>query len=679
MAFATKQSTTASVYSADALPAISANSEPSCCWGSWLRSRRRASRVPEGTASRDATANIGASYPEPSDPVNQLRVADLLALAQAGAVDALRIFNEHVIRPLEYSDLEGQPCDWDKLVRVAASFPAIATIGLASQWNALIHDPTGGFVASEEARIVSELLTPPLAQAVADARALKMAREGWTASFPPPVLHRWQLRVLIQLALRDGMWDRSAEEGLARDDLTWVLLGISDHMHGTPKRRGGTFQRLTEMLAAWDISHSREIGPGLVRTGIMLSEIAARKPTPLDLKGLFFRTAGLTIEDYFPLALGAGFLVSQLGTNDAPGTVRTSGSVDLPNLTVPRLRGSSAMSAEDAKRFLELLSEEPDVFKNKLKIVPQIQTDFSVLRRWPLIRVGPGEDGEPIYRLLDRTFLLDKLSDGAFYVTVAGGHAEGLKPDAVPSAWGGLFEGFIHELVANSQLAPMYTPSPELLGRGTTGEAADAVVVNGDDIVLLEYKISPLTGPARSGADPRGLAKDLFMKFAGTRKNKKGIRQLVAGTQALLDGATVGPTTLAGDGAIYPLLVCWDSIVDAPMVNRVFQRAFRHWLRSRDLRVKPLTVVSIETFELMVSALDSSLSLPEMLRTYHREDSHMINSPARILSLTALTEAEHVTPWLKERAASWRRDIVLRHFPDGELARSLRADGADAV
>jgi hypothetical protein len=43
------------------------------------------------------------------------RCATWVGVAQARGVDALRTFNEHVIRPLAYSDLEGKPCDWEKL------------------------------------------------------------------------------------------------------------------------------------------------------------------------------------------------------------------------------------------------------------------------------------------------------------------------------------------------------------------------------------------------------------------------------------------------------------------------------------------------------------------------------------------------------------------------------------
>ena len=595
------------------------------------------------------------------------------SLGETSAVDALRLFNEQVIRPLAYSDIEGRPCDWEKLVRMVSELPAIPTIGLASHWSALIHSPRGEFVPPEEARIVAQLLTPPMAKKVAEARALKIAREGWTLPFPPPVLHPWQLRVLIQLALRDGTWDPSADS-VSSDNLTWVLLGISDHIHGTSRRRG-TFQLLSEMLVVWDMAHTRDVGPGLVRTCIMLDEIAVKKAPAIDLKDLFSRTAGMAIEDYFALALGAGFLVSQLGTTDP--LVETHGIVNLPNLTVPRLKGSSTVAPEDVKRFLDLLSEEPETLRGTLADVGQIQSDVSVLRRWPLVRLGPDQGGEPTYRVLDRAFLLDKLSNGAFYVTVAGGQAAGLKPDAVPSVWGDLFERFIHEMVANSKLATAYTPNPELVSGGSRGEAADAVVVNGNDIVVLEFKVSPLTTPARSGSDARRMAADLFMKFAGDKKRKKGIRQLVAGAQALLAGAALGPSALASDGAVYPLLVCWDSIVDAPMVNHVFQRAFRHWLRSADRRVQPLTVVSIETFELMVSAVNSGLSLPDMLRTYHRDDPGMINSPERILSRTALKGLKQAIPWLEERGAVARRDMVLRYFPNGELARSLRPKASE--
>jgi hypothetical protein len=594
-------------------------------------------------------------------------------------MDPLRIFREHAVQPLEYSDLEGRLCDWDRLARMAAGFPAIATIRLASQWSALIHRPTGEFVPEEEARILTEILSSAMAGKVAEARALKMARHGWTHAFPPPVLHLWQLRVLIQLVLRDGTWDPSAD-GIVKDELAWVLLGISDHMHGTLQRRHSSgrpskLQVLTEMLAVWDISHTREIGPGLVRTAIMLDEIAAKKSQPLNLKDLFFRTAGIAIEDYFSLALGAGALVSQLGTNTSPGPVNVTGDVDLPDLTVQRLKGSSAIAPADVEHFLDFLSDEPQTLKAKLGMVDQIQTDFSVLRRWPMVRLAPEGDGEAVYRVLDRTFLLDKLSDGAFYGTVGAGQAAGLKPDVVPAVWGDLFEGYVHELVANSLLASAYTPSPGVIVSGAKGEGADGVVVNGGDIVLLEYKVSPLTVAARSGSDAKRMTADLLMKFAGERKKKKGIRQLVAGAHALLNGATLGPATLSGDSVVFPLLVCWDSIVDAPMINAVFQRAFRHWLRNRDLRVKPLTVVSIETFELMVSAVSASLSLPEMLRSYQRDDPEMINSPATILSLTALKDLDHSTPWLEERAARWHRALVLRQFPDGKFARSLRDEG----
>lgn len=590
-------------------------------------------------------------------------------------MDPLEVFREHAIQPIALSDIRGEVCEWDKLVRIAADLPAIATIGLASQWNALIQDPTGHFVPSEETRIADTLLSPKIASKVSAARKSRLAGGGPPPPFPPPVLHRWQLCILMQLILRDGTWDRSAPDSVSQTDLACVLLGITDHMHGRSTRRG-TFQLLSEMLAIWDISHSRDIGPGIVRTGIMLDEIALKKRRDIDLRTMFLLGAGIEIEDFLFLALASGYLGSQHGTNDPPGTVSASGRLDLPNLTVPRVKGSSAVTADVIKRFLDLLSDEPAAFKSKLADVGQLQTDLSTLRRRPMIRMGPGNDGEPIYRLLDRTFLLDKLSDGVFYVTVAAGKAAGLKPEAVPSAWGELFEEFIHEMVAHSHLAAAYTPSPELVAGGARGEGADAMVLNGTDVVMLEYKVSPLTAPARSGSDARCMAADLFRKFAGSQKSRKGVRQLVAGTTALLNGGQIGPATLGSEGAVYPVLVCWDSIVDAPMVNHLFQRAFRHWLRSSDPRVKPLTVISIETFELMVSAINEKVSLPDLLNIYHREDPRMINGPERILSLTALKDLKHATAWLEEHATAWRNKLVLRHFPNGELARRLRTQAS---
>lgn len=429
-------------------------------------------------------------------------------------MDPVRFIIENTVRPLQYADLEGQPSDWDKLVTMAGGLPATTVIGLASQWNALIYGPAGDFVPGEEARILGHLLSPRMALKVLQARILKMARESWTMPFPPPVLTRWQLRVLMQLALRDGVWDPENDDGLSGDDLAWILLGISDHMHGTAKRRG-VLQLLTEMLAVWDISHQRDIGPGLTRTCIMLYEIAPKRGLPLDLRDLFLQAVGIPAEDYFVLALGASALASELGTRERPGRVSLSGAVDLPNLTVPRLKGKSAVPSENVQRFLEALSADPSAFKAKLSGVGQIQTDFSVLRRSPLLRMGPGEDGEPLFRLLDRILLLDKLSDGAFYATVAGGEALGLKPDTVPSLWGNLFEGYVDELILNSRLAPSYEPSPALMFHGTPGEGADGVIVTGDAIVVLECKVSPLTVPARSGSDARRMVADLLMKFVG--------------------------------------------------------------------------------------------------------------------------------------------------------------------
>jgi hypothetical protein len=126
------------------------------------------------------------------------------------------------------------------------------------------------------------------------------------------------------------------------------------------------------------------------------------------------------------------------------------------------------------------------------------------------------------------------------------------------------------------------------------GETCDALVVSGDDIVLIEISSRRVTAETRVTGDPGALRKDMLMLAV------KRVRQLHATVEALRAGQIK-----ALDGRqfarVFPLVVNVEPLRWTPMLHAYLRREVPGLLRQPG--VQPLQFAEVEKLEALLSAL----------------------------------------------------------------------------
>jgi hypothetical protein len=571
--------------------------------------------------------------------------------------------SNRVIGVLQWHDVAGREIPWQDIVEAVASADGLHLVGLATQWNALIHRDDGEYDSDQQARIVRTLAPPEFLAAIDEAIRRKLAATGWTHAFPPPILTQQTLLMMTSLALRVGVWDGDGNT-LHGPGAIRLLLTLNDHFEAPPpaRRASRAWTVVAMMIATWDLNHRRS-PEGLTRMVRMLREYAPQSRAR-RLPELFKAATDLSVEDYLTLVFSTMTMTSKLAQTVPAHEIPVHGDISLPNVAPGRLLGDSTMTIEKARLFLEALSKDAASFRGELAAAAPAQTNFTPFRSHPFLRLSPD-----LYRVIDRSFLLNKLVEGPFWATHQAARSAGVSIQEVNGWWGSLFDRYVHELIRASPLGSCFTAAPAM-SAAIANEGADGLLEFPDALVVLESKFSPLPVVARSGAEPRLTARELHKKFG----SKLGTGQLARAVATLLDGGALGGVRL-DDRDIFPVLVCWDSAMDAPVINYVLERWFRRQLRRRSPRVMPLAVISIDTFE-WVLAQAGTMSLQALLREWARRDQTMRTSPLIVFEEVLAKYETRPNPWVVAAANSWRDEMLAKLWPNGETAARLRAERA---
>jgi hypothetical protein len=170
-------------------------------------------------------------------------------------------------------------------------------------------------------------------------------------------------------------------------------------------------------------------------------------------------------------------------------------------------------------------------------------------------------------------------------------------------------------------LAQFYPPMAGMLSSDIVyaDGQIDALLDFGSHIILMEIKSSLLTEPAKRNADKNSFLTDFRRKFVENEKGKpKTIKQLAASCRAIL----VGEINTAKDGEspiIYPIFVSDEPTVEATFMNAFFNEEFQRE-GIGDLKVKPLTVMSIDELEqLLPHVTDNDFTWEELLQSRFNE------------------------------------------------------------
>lgn len=614
----------------------------------------------------------------------------------AQPVDAYR---EQVSTVISWQDIRGASSVWELIRLEVSKLDGVTLVGCASHWNALIVGMGGGQDDKAALAIAKYLASTEQLQELNEAAVRKRRKEGWPASHLPPVVNRQQLLILIRLAFQYARWDGSGAK-VSGPQVLSLLLRINDHLDGLPRlppklrrRRTSTlfdrFQAFPLMFSLHDFSHRKFVENGVTRTLRLIREVhqdllnGPQKKQALDLPQLFRDATGLSLETYLTLCFAAVSLTTPPGTRGSPHPGSASAEdTGVFNIAPSSLRGDSQVSEEEATRLLGLVALTPQEFKERLDQANQLpfQTNLTVFRSYPVVRFESG-----LHRVLDKAFLLDKLGSGAYWVLRDSLQAkEEYGGDARKAAkrlngwWGELIEEYLHRAFRNSPASSRYLAEPTF--DGSTDEGGDGLLDYGDTIVLMEYKSSPLAVVPRHSVSPHALAREILAKFAakkgsgtGERRGARGIPQLAGRVRAFLAGRPIGGVASARVLSIYPVLVCSDTALGAPMVNCLLRRAFDRELAGIDrTRVRPLSVLTVEDVEMMLGR-EGDVGFPAMLRSWHDADPKMTTYPALMIRGRYFSDGDHENPWVREASESWKNEMLRRLWP----ARHAAATGAD--
>lgn len=493
---------------------------------------------------------------------------------------------------------------------------------------------------------------------------------------PELVVHRRQLLLIMKLSL-----DHCPEKG--RDLLSaapgyfgTILLMANDQFHyglyPFPKSGATEAEKVARVLAEFvpvtEFGGSR-MENRIVRAHLMLTKYTHQltdHPDFIDVAMLNEELTGVSLTDHEALTFG---LFSRCNMVTLQGLQQNPWLAVLKEenfYTTAIPRGTiHAFFSELASTQAELRSE---IARGREMKQDYGANDFTVFRKTPLIADRFGMIPA------DVLFVLEKFETGPYWRVSGTDRDVG---DRLRRFWGAVFEAYVNDQLsaAAARSGVLFLPDPRWANNPAT-QVCDSILVEGDALILLEYKSNMFTARAKYSGNHVALRDEIVTKLVRNEdtKKKKGVEQLADASRRLLGNDTraadVVGLELGRAKRVYPLLVTLDDIGGTLLMSRFLQPYFAGFLRASPLRTdvaRPLFCTDIESLELVLPFLDS-YPLSSFLQ-------HWLGLDPSLMS----TLLAHVPDGLPERRndtlyGEWERlsaQLESRLFPDGHVRRSV--------
>lgn len=422
------------------------------------------------------------------------------------------------------------------------------------------------------------------------------------------VFHRRQLLLLMKLALEHcpevGQDLMRARRGI----FGTILLMASDQFHYglypfPGAAEGDEYEKISRVTAEFlpvnEYSGFRVEGK-LTRAHLLMTRYAqALKVHPdfVDIPAEFERLTGISFPDYEALTFGLMTRTTVMVTLKALRANAWIAGVRPENFY------TTAIPQATIHSFLKEFSGTPsgllaDIQKARMDRRDYGANDFTVFRKKPLIQLAYG------CLPADVIFAIEKLESGPYWRVNDTDTATG---DKLRRFWGAVFENYVNDLfkagiAGLSGLA--FTPDPRLIDRPSE-QLCDGLLVEGDALVIMEYKSSMFTARAKYSGDHVRLRDEISKKLVrdSAEKKRKGVEQLAVAIETLFADPkkqVVRGLDVSGINRVYPLLITLDevgsSLLISKMLNFSFDAVFkRNTVTGAD--VKPLLCTDIESIE----------------------------------------------------------------------------------
>jgi len=454
------------------------------------------------------------------------------------------------------------------------------------------------------------------------------------AAHPGRLFHRRQLWFLLQMAIIScGESGRETEPIELQKKVGLAALMASDvlnqiertHMPSLADAPSRDQWVATAMIPLVDhyIDHEMICRAMCFWVDSQDDHIVRRTMDSLGLEGTLdsylYKEHGLTLRELV-LILAKAYWVFKDGASSVAPEV---------HLLEPASMGDAQFTADQVRKAFQLAGIAPDKLAPLLLGARQSwATDFSPIRRKPLIEVYPGS-----YICADVSIFSAFFMDGIYDIL-----QEVVPSDNVRSLFGVLFERYVNTLFEQflcgaPPLVRRFAADPKFVG-SAEDQAGDGVILLNDITVLMEYKGGMLSRRQKYATNIREAIDGIDSLLAKFGKGKKGVGQLIENIDRILKGEKLRVAAeeldIPATSKIVPALVVYDDSLGLHAIRNHVEEKFLAEVRKRALpedRIGPVCVLTTRDIE-SIQEYSSVLSVEEIFKKYfdhlvEYRDDHM--------------------------------------------------------
>jgi hypothetical protein len=377
---------------------------------------------------------------------------------------------------------------------------------------------------------------------------------------------------------------------------------------------------LLMIAPTWDIMNARHLGHGMARMFTILNDImpgsepksqTLLKQLALDPKKI--EIDGVPLHQFVSIVFG---IFAYGGQPEGPKRSMFSSKeifsqTNFPQAVLDKMLETRAPSLDS---YRELLTRgkalDYSAFVADTNARSFLTDDLNIFRRYPLLKV----DDDHVL-ILDLQLIAELLTQGVYWSIF--NSLPSSKRDTFRELWGHLFEAYTVGMLAKfyPKLSGFFWPDVVY-----KGGQIDVLLDFGSFVLVMEIKASLLTEPAKRSADRETFVKDFRRKFIENEKGHPKVVKQLAGACRAISHREIA--TASGNEApiIYPIFVSDEPTVETAFMNGYFNEEFQKEAEMDDPRVRPLTVMTIDELEqLLTHSSDGDIQWEELLQSrFHR-------------------------------------------------------------
>jgi hypothetical protein len=446
------------------------------------------------------------------------------------------------------------------------------------------------------------------------------------------VFHRRQLLLLMKLAI-----EHCPENGLdlmkaPRGIFGTMLLMANDQFHfglfpNPDADDADEYDKISRLVA--EFVPVNEYGASaweyrITRAHLLMTRYAYELRDHIDFIDVakeYERLSGITLPDYEALTFGliaritVMITLESLRANAWVAAIRPEnfGATSVSRTTIESFMREFASTSKEVLAAIKSAREKEKEFGSN---------DFTEFRKRPLITEAYGS------LAADVNFVIEKFETGPYwrvnYINTATG-------DRLRRFWGAVFEVYVDALITKCAASSTvrFIPNPHQAGNSNI-QVCDGLLIEGDSIVVMEYKASMFTAESKYSGDYIKLRDEISKKLVrdDAENKKKGVEQIAAAITSLFSNPekeVVSGVDVSKIKRVYPLLITLDDLGSSLLISKLLNFSFDSVFKRdcvTDVEVKPLLCTDIESIEKLLPYLDVK-PLSGFLQYWLDDDPHV--------------------------------------------------------